>query len=862
MVKNTMRKTGIFLTIAAFAVSLAACTGKPAQESSVPAETSPAETGVAETSAAAGTDGTESESTASAGEQQPEREQALKLPDYTFTVENFPRMDGSTATVPLAKAVAAALLKTEPEAVGDLTVFNRTTQSFRNLLAGEKDILIVGEPNASVFDEMKEAGFEYEMEEIATDALIFVVNENNPVDSLTTDQIRDIYTGKITNWKEVGGNDEKIIPFQRNEGAGSQALMVKLIMKDTPLMDAPKEYIPTSMGDLMTAVKSYDNSANAIGYSVYYYANDMKMAKGLKIIAVDGVDPEPATIRARKYPHLNAYYCVIPAKTDNEGARVIYDWLATEDGQRLIAKEGYVSVQDVGDGTAGNTGSGVLPEAKYKRLDDAPEGTLTSLQPRDDYGLLIPYDGSALYESYEDENGESTGYISGYLQGFFDEQGRLVTDPVYNEIEQIQYYDSSSGEEILLPFYRIAKYDSDAVIGENEWDLPSEAVHQQFVSLDGSVVSEEYSYISAMQDHLLCKKAYESKDFIITDLEGKEVMSRRKMDQANGGTISEKADPAYGVTDIAYGDGFFLIYLSDGYYYANAETGRLTYGPYDYAVPFRNGKALVRHPDQTAGVIDTTGKELIGSWYDEANILANGNILASDQEGTDLFDGTGSLLKKFRDIGKTFDTKWGFIARPAIDSERNGTICYDCDGNLLFSDEEGVYEVDYHLPIFSIRGDPADADASMASENGSGLWVGNLLTGKSVFLDKMEYVNAFQTMYGYVDVPYFESNYYDPENDRMSNLVLNDELETVLETDQYVIPIRDGVSGGWYFALSGISSDRCTVIDMDLKEIMETDALPSAYGGIFVVNRDHAACAYDRDGKELFCYPMISSLEE
>ena len=111
-------------------------------------------------------------------------------------------------------------------------------------------------------------------------------------------------------------------------------------------MEAPEEYVPGSMGDLMTAVKSYDKSANAIGYSVYYYAHDMEMAQGLKLLKVDGVEPSKQTIRERKYPHLNAYYCVIAhdAAADSP-TRILYDWLVTEDGQRLLDAEGYVTNQ-------------------------------------------------------------------------------------------------------------------------------------------------------------------------------------------------------------------------------------------------------------------------------------------------------------------------------------------------------------------------------------------------------------------------------------------------------------------------------------------------------------------------------------
>lgn len=274
------------------------------------------------------------------------------IPDdvFRFTRENFPRMDGSTACVPLGQALASVLLGESRDDVADLVQFNRTTQSFRNLMAGEADILISGEPNKAVWDEMEENHFEADTAVFGRDALVFVVNENNPVDNLTTDQIRDIYAGKITNWKEVGGEDAPIIAIQRNEGAGSQALIKKLVMKDVPMMEAPAEYVAGEMGTLMSVVKSYDNSANAIGYSVYYYAHDMEMAQGLKLLKVDGVEPCKQTIRDETYPHLNAYYCVIAHDTPEDSPiRYLYNFIMSEEGQRLMDSEGYVSVMKFDD---------------------------------------------------------------------------------------------------------------------------------------------------------------------------------------------------------------------------------------------------------------------------------------------------------------------------------------------------------------------------------------------------------------------------------------------------------------------------------------------------------------------------------
>jgi phosphate transport system substrate-binding protein len=170
---------------------------------------------------------------------------------YVFTRENMPKLDGSTSTAPLAEAVCSVLLGESRKEIADLVQFNKTTTAYYNLMSGYADLLIVGEDNADILAEKERLGFEWEREPFATDAFIFVVNEENPVDSITIDEAKRIYTGEITNWNELGGADQKIIPFQRNSDAGSQNLMEKLVMKGTPMMEAPLDYIVTTMGQLM-----------------------------------------------------------------------------------------------------------------------------------------------------------------------------------------------------------------------------------------------------------------------------------------------------------------------------------------------------------------------------------------------------------------------------------------------------------------------------------------------------------------------------------------------------------------------------------------------------------------------------------
>ena len=264
---------------------------------------------------------------------------------FVFTRNNFPRLDGSTSTVPLAQAMCAVLLGEDLDQVSDLVDFSKTTRSYRNLMRGEADLVLAAEPSPEVLAEL-ESGGRWDMTPFATDALVFVVNKNNPVDSLTVDQVRKIYTGEITNWREVGGSDLDIIPFQRNPEAGSQTMFEKLVMDGLEPMEPPATWTASSMEGLLSAVREYDNSAAALGYTVYYYANDMEMAQDLKVLAIDGIAPSAQTIRSGDYPFLNPYFVAIRKDLPQSNPiRILYEWLLGPEGQKLVQLEGYVSVE-------------------------------------------------------------------------------------------------------------------------------------------------------------------------------------------------------------------------------------------------------------------------------------------------------------------------------------------------------------------------------------------------------------------------------------------------------------------------------------------------------------------------------------
>ncbi len=262
---------------------------------------------------------------------------------------NLPIMDGSTSLIPLEAGIRAALYgKTIEEATLDV-VHSTTWDSFWNLLSGNVDLVFSVPLSQEQWDYAANQGVTLETVPIAKEGFVFVVNAENPVDTLTQEQLRDIYSGKITNWSEVGGLDEAIIPYQRNNDSGSQNYMITF-MGDTPLMDAPTEMRPTSMSGLMDVVALNDNARGAIGYSVYAYAADMYgNGNEIKFIQVDGVAPSKATMASGDYPLLGENIAVFNANEPEDGyVRQLVQWICSYDGQLALAQAGYVTLEDIG----------------------------------------------------------------------------------------------------------------------------------------------------------------------------------------------------------------------------------------------------------------------------------------------------------------------------------------------------------------------------------------------------------------------------------------------------------------------------------------------------------------------------------
>lgn len=259
-----------------------------------------------------------------------------------FTKDNYPRIDASTAIQPLTEAIKKNFVSS-----GDVdkmkTEYLDTHYGFLGVVDGTRDVCFMSYPSDEEMAYAKEKGVELEIVRATNSAFVFIVNVNNPVNNLTLDQIKDIYSGKITNWKDVGGEDAEIIPYQRPVNSGSQSGMLQLVMKGIPLMDPPTMELTVGMGDLVDAVAQYDNSRYAIGYSYYYYVNTMYKRDTIKILAIDGVPANRETIRTGEYPIMTSGWLVFrKSEPDSSMTRKWVDAVISERGAKIIDEAGYV----------------------------------------------------------------------------------------------------------------------------------------------------------------------------------------------------------------------------------------------------------------------------------------------------------------------------------------------------------------------------------------------------------------------------------------------------------------------------------------------------------------------------------------
>ncbi|MBR3356948.1 MAG: substrate-binding domain-containing protein [Solobacterium sp.] len=271
--------------------------------------------------------------------------------------ERMPVLDGAEACYPLYAAAAKAVYKDigslEKQYMeaedrydnGKIVTFTNTVMGYDRLVGGQVDIIIAAGPSQNQKDMARSSIEQIRTVPIGREAFVFFVEEDNPVDTLTAEQIRKIYSGEITNWKDVGGKDQKITAFQRPEDSGSQVMM-RYFMGDVPLME-PKTYETiNAMEGVVQQVAQYHNEAGAFGYTFKYFLTGLNQEKHVKILRIDDIEPTAENIRSGRYPAIANVVAATLVSNNDPDVRAMVEFFLSKDGQELVEKTGYAALPD------------------------------------------------------------------------------------------------------------------------------------------------------------------------------------------------------------------------------------------------------------------------------------------------------------------------------------------------------------------------------------------------------------------------------------------------------------------------------------------------------------------------------------
>lgn len=238
---------------------------------------------------------------------------------------------GSTSVEKAAKTALEEFVALNP----DVTFEYDATGSSTGIKNVKDSTYKLGFSSRELKEEEKE-GIEYKT--IALDGIALAINPSNGVENLTLDQIKGIYTGEITNWSELGGNDADIVVVSRENGSGTRSAFEEIVGIGDLLTQ--KAIIKSGNGEVASYVAG---EPNAIGYTsfVTLESNSDK----IKGVQVEGVTPEVANVQNKSYKLSRPFIMIYDTTKINDAEKAFVDFLFTEEGQDLMEEAGAIKIK-------------------------------------------------------------------------------------------------------------------------------------------------------------------------------------------------------------------------------------------------------------------------------------------------------------------------------------------------------------------------------------------------------------------------------------------------------------------------------------------------------------------------------------
>lgn len=261
---------------------------------------------------------------------------ALSLISISISAQ---RIKGSDTALPVARQTAERFMNHHPDARVSVTG-GGTGIGISDLLDNATDIAMASRPIK--FNEkmkMKAAGEDVEEVIVAYDALAVVVHPSNPVKQLTRQQLEDIFRGKISNWKQVGGDDRKIVVYPRETSSGTYEFFKESVLKN-------KNYMASSLSMPATEaiVQSVCQTKGAIGYVGLAYVSPRVKTLPISYDGSHYTMPTVENATNKTYPIVRPLYYYYSVK-NKELVNPLIQFILSSEGQDIIKKSGYIPVK-------------------------------------------------------------------------------------------------------------------------------------------------------------------------------------------------------------------------------------------------------------------------------------------------------------------------------------------------------------------------------------------------------------------------------------------------------------------------------------------------------------------------------------